>query len=434
MPLRKIKKMINKNEKLKTVTLTIVLIFIAVHIFLLIFYFGNPQHSDQVVHMNVANKAFSEGTWYPTSSNLYDNFIVAPGLINFLILQLKLFGTMNYNGVFQLLMNLTMLFEVYYIAKHFFSKVVGYIATIIYCLIYSNYMGILIWGTEIPFLFLCLTAFSLSLTKKWYNVLIASALLAMSNTIRPLSILFIVTICLYFALSKTRWKQYALLCIPFFLLNYGYGKINEARMGYFVNTSTTGGTNLLQTANDYADGTTSKGSNIIRAKDSKFAYANNTDKTVFEKDKMWHDAGIEWIKKNPGKYFKMFFYKVPYMYADDSWPERLVIRDYYYRKASSDNKEKREYAISMFFKNIPYYIVFILALFGVVAYRKDLYKNRKKAYISLLAYIIIGTGGTVLMPVMARYHYPFLFVLIIFAAYTIEQIYNRKFRKDEAIS
>ena len=152
--------MINKNEKLKTVTLTIVLIFIAVHIFLLIFYFGNPQHSDQVVHMNVANKAFSEGTWYPTASNLYDNFIVAPGLINFLILQLKLFGTMNYNGVFQLLMNLTMLFEVYYIAKHFFSKVVGYIATIIYCLIYSNYMGILIWGTEIPFLFLCLTAFS----------------------------------------------------------------------------------------------------------------------------------------------------------------------------------------------------------------------------------------------------------------------------------
>ncbi len=426
MPLRKIKKMINKNEKLKTVTLTIVLIFIAVHIFLLIFYFGNPQHSDQVVHMNVANKAFSEGTWYPTASNLYDNFIVAPGLINFLILQLKLFGTMNYNGVFQLLMNLTMLFEVYYIAKHFFSKVVGYIATIIYCLIYSNYMGILIWGTEIPFLFLCLTAFSLSLTKKWYNVLIASALLAMSNTIRPLSILFIVTICLYFALSKTRWKQYALLCIPFFLLNYGYGKINEARMGYFVNTSTTGGTNLLQTANDYADGTTSKGSNIIRAKDSKFAYANNTDKTVFEKDKMWHDAGIEWIKQNPKRYFMMFFKKIPYLYADDTWPERLVDLENLTKKESGD----KTYFIMMTIKNTPYYTVCLLAILGIVFFFKNLYKEHRNGLITLLAYFIMGTGGTVLMPVMPRYHYPFLFVLIIFAAYTINRTYRNKFAKE----
>ncbi len=426
MPLRKIKKMTNENKKLRTVTLITTFTFVAIQIFLLIFYFGNPQHSDQVVHMNVANKAFSEGTWYPTASNLYNSFIVAPGLINFLILQLKLFGTMNYNGVFQLLMNLTMLFEVYYIAKHFFSKVVGYIATIIYCLIYSNYMGILIWGTEIPFLFLCLTAFSLSLTKKWYNVLIASALLAMSNTIRPLSILFIVTICLYFALSKTRWKQYALLCIPFFLLNYGYGKINEARMGYFVNTSTTGGVNLIQTACDNADGTTAVGYQIVGSKESKYAYVNNKDKTVFEKDKMWHDAGIEWIKKNPGKYFKMFFYKVPYMYADDTWPERLIDLENLTKKESGDNA----YFTMMTIKNIPYYAVCILAFCGIVFYSKKLFKEHKNDFIILLAYFIMGTGGTILMPVMNRYHYPFLFVLIIFAAYTINHTYEKKFAKE----
>ncbi|MBO4596988.1 MAG: hypothetical protein J5676_03800 [Bacteroidaceae bacterium] len=384
--------------------------------------------------MRLATGAFNENSLYPTANNLYDSYIVAPGLINFLIFQLKLLGTMDYNGVFQFAMNMAMLYEVYYIAKFFFSKTVGYIAAILYCLVYSNYLGILIWGTEIPFMFLGMTGLCLCLTTKWYNVLIATVLFAIANTIRPLSILFIITIVIFFAFSKVNWKHYLLLFIPFFVLNFGYGKFNETRMGYYVSKSTTGGTNLLQTANDYADGTTTKGSKIIKLKESKYAYKNNKDKTVFEKDKMWHDAGIEWIKKNPGKYFKMFFYKVPYMYADDSWPERLVIRDYYFRKTSPDSKVKRTYAISMIIKNIPYYIVFILALFGVVAYRKDLYKNRKKAYISLLAYIIIGTGGTVLMPVMARYHYPFLFVLIIFAAYTIEQIYNRKFRKDEAIS
>ena len=421
-------------KKLDLATKVAIALFMIIQIVLLIVFFKSPQFSDQVVHMRLATGAFNENSLYPTANNLYDSYIVAPGLINFLIFQLKLLGTMDYNGVFQFAMNMAMLYEVYYIAKFFFSKTVGYIAAILYCLVYSNYLGILIWGTEIPFMFLGMTGLCLCLTTKWYNVLIATVLFAIANTIRPLSILFIITIVIFFAFSKVNWKHYLLLFIPFFVLNFGYGKFNETRMGYYVSKSTTGGTNLLQTANDYADGTTTKGSKIIKLKESKYAYKNNKDKTVFEKDKMWHDAGIEWIKKNPGKYFKMFFYKVPYMYADDSWPERLVIRDYYYRKASSDNKEKRDYAISMFFKNIPYYIVFILALFGVVAYRKDLYKNRKKAYISLLAYIIIGTGGTVLMPVMARYHYPFLFVLIIFAAYTIEQIYNRKFRKDEAIS
>lgn len=421
-------------KKLDLATKVAIALFMIIQIVLLIVFFKSPQFSDQVVHMRLATGAFNENSLYPTANNLYDSYIVAPGLINFLIFQLKLLGTMDYNGVFQFAMNMAMLYEVYYIAKFFFSKTVGYIAAILYCLVYSNYLGILIWGTEIPFMFLGMTGLCLCLTTKWYNVLIATVLFAIANTIRPLSILFIITIVIFFAFSKVNWKHYLLLFIPFFVLNFGYGKFNETRMGYYVSKSTTGGTNLLQTANDYADGTTTKGSKIIKLKESKYAYKNNKDKTVFEKDKMWHDAGIEWIKKNPGKYFKMFFYKVPYMYADDSWPERLVIRDYYYRKASSDNKEKREYAISMIIKNIPYYIVFILALFGVVAYRRDLYKNRKKAYISLLAYIIIGTGGTVLMPVMARYHYPFLFVLIIFAAYTIEQIYNRKFRKDEAIS
>lgn len=421
-------------KKLNLATKVAIALFMIIQIVLLIVFFKSPQFSDQVVHMRLATGAFNENSLYPTANNLYDSYIVAPGLINFLIFQLKLLGTMDYNGVFQFAMNMAMLYEVYYIAKFFFSKTVGYIAAILYCLVYSNYLGILIWGTEIPFMFLGMTGLCLCLTTKWYNVLIATVLFAIANTIRPLSILFIITIVIFFAFSKVNWKHYLLLFIPFFVLNFGYGKFNETRMGYYVSKSTTGGTNLLQTANDYADGTTTKGSKIIKLKESKYAYKNNKDKTVFEKDKMWHDAGIEWIKKNPGKYFKMFFYKVPYMYADDSWPERLVIRDYYFRKTSPDSKVKRTYAISMIIKNIPYYIVFILALFGVVAYRKDLYKNRKKAYISLLAYIIIGTGGTVLMPVMARYHYPFLFVLIIFAAYTIEQIYNRKFRKDEAIS
>lgn len=141
---------------------------------------------------------------------------------------------------------------------------------------------------------------------------------------------------------------------------------------------------------------------------------------------MWHDAGIEWIKQNPKRYFMMFFKKIPYLYADDTWPERLVDLENLTKKESGD----KTYLIMMTIKNMPYYTVCLLAILGIVFFFKNLYKEHRNGLITLLAYFIMGTGGTVLMPVMPRYHYPFLFVLIIFAAYTINRTYRNKFAKE----
>jgi len=411
-------------KKLRIAAITAACLFVIIQIVELIVFFGVPQYSDQIFHLKCATNAFNENLWYPTVNNLHDDFIVAPGLINFLILQLRLFGTTNYNGVFQLFMNVAMLYEVFYIAKHFFTEKVSYIATIIYCLLISNYVDILIWGTEMPFLFLGMTGFCLCLKKKWYNVLLASVLFAMSNTIRPISLLFVVIILIYLATNKVNWKHYALLCIPYFALNFGYGKINEARIGHFVNTSTTGGTNLLQTAHDKADGTTANGL-IIMYRHPKYAYMKNRDKTVFEKDKMWKDAGIDWIKKNPTKYLKMFFYKVPYMYADDTWPVRICSDQ---TVTQCDQSNKTKLMLSLIAMNIPYYCIFILALLSVLLFGKKLYSDHKGSFI-LLLYLIMGTAGTVIMPVLPRYHYPFMFTIVILAAYSAECIYNKRTKK-----
>ena len=66
------------------------------------------------------------------------------------------------------------------------------------------------------------------------------------------------------------------------------------------------------------------------------------------------------------------------------------------------------------------------AIFGAIVFRNDLYKNHRVGYLSLMAFITMGTCGTVIMCVMNRYHYPFMFVLIIFAAYSLEHIYSRR--------
>lgn len=400
------------------------ILFAIIQIGLLIYFFQSPQHSDQVLHVRLANLAYNAEVWYPSVMNLYDSFIVAPGLINFLTIQLHLFGTVDYNGFFQFIMNMIMLYEVFFIGKKLFSLTTGYISAILYCLLYSNYMGILVWGTEIPFLFFALSGVCLCLTGKWYNILLGGLLFSVSNTIRPLVLLFVILVVVYFFIKKVKWSNYILLLVPFFILNFGYGKMNEHRIGYFVNQSTTGGTNLIQTAHDRADGTTSKGYCIVGDKDSPYAYENNKDKTVFEKDEMWKNAGIEWIKHNPGKYFMMFFKKIPYMYADDAWPERLVFDTGFQKSMGKDisTSEKIKIMIGIVLKNIIYYAILCLFAYSLYLNRKSILSIKGV----LLLFLLIGTGATVLFPVMPRYHYPFLFVIIIWAAYGIESIINKK--------
>lgn len=410
-------------KKLKLTAFVFSIVFVVIQLILLFVFFNHPQHSDQITHLRLAMGAYNEGMMYPTMTNLYDSFIVAPGLINFLVLQLRIFGTVSYNGFFQMIMNVIMLWEVFYIANKLFSKTTGYIAIIVYCLTYSNYMGILVYGTEIPFLFLALSGVCLCLTEKWYYVLCAASCFSLSNTIRPLVILFVIVVFVYYIYCKVNWKLYVFLIVPFLLINYGYGKFNEARIGYFVNQSTTGGTNLLQTAHDRADGTTAKGSIIMFDPNSKYAYSNNKDKTVFEKDIMWRQAGIEWIKNNPTKYFMMFFKKIPYLYADDAWPERLVFDSGFSKsldKVASVDK-KNEMIILLLVKNIFYYIMLALFVFSLFVNRKDILSVKG----TLLLLLILGTGATVLFPVMPRYHYPFMFVIMIWSAYGVEYLLKK---------
>ena len=415
-------------KSLRLTTIIASCIFIVIQVILLFVFLHAPQYSDQVVHISLATNAYTEGTLYPSVSNLYDSFIVAPGLINFLALQLKLFGTVDYNGFLQMLMNVAMLYEIFFIARNLFSEKTAYLAAILYCLTYSNYMGILVYGTEIPFLFLALTGLCLCLTLKWYYILLATLFFALSNTIRPLVILFIILVVIYFVCKRVNWKIYILLIIPFLMLNWSYGKFNEARIGHFVNQSTTGGTNLLQTAHDRADGTAAKGSVIVLEKNSPYAYNNNKDKTFYEKDEMWKKAGMKWVKANPGKYCMQFIKKIPYLYADDAWPERLVFDSGFSKSMDkeTDSNKKIAMVLMLILKNLQYYALLLLFIYSMFIYKKEIFSEKGL----LLLYLIFGTGATILFPVMPRYHYPFMFVITIWAAYGMEYIAKKiKFNK-----
>ena len=167
-------------------------LWIIIQVVLIIVFWNVDQRSDQGAYLDMANDYFSRGSWYPDIKELYSTYIWAPGLINMFIAELHIFGSLKANYFINLILNICILWNVWFLAKRFFSKRTAYIAVIMFCFTYSNIMAVLPAGTEIPFLALAISAFSLCLSNKSIrNLLIAGILLALANWIRPLVITFV---------------------------------------------------------------------------------------------------------------------------------------------------------------------------------------------------------------------------------------------------
>ena len=84
---------------------------------LIVVFWDVAQRSDQGLYIKMATENFEKGVWYPDVDSIYTSYIWAPGLINFFILQLKLFGTLKANFFLNLLMNVGILCNVWYLDR-----------------------------------------------------------------------------------------------------------------------------------------------------------------------------------------------------------------------------------------------------------------------------------------------------------------------------
>jgi hypothetical protein len=112
-------------------------LWIVSQIIVIAVFWGKPQYYDAAYYLHLATKSSANGSWYPFVKNMHDDFIVAPGFINYLILQIKLFGTVNVNAIFNLLMNIGIAAEIFYLGKKFFSPKTAAISVIFWCMLYS---------------------------------------------------------------------------------------------------------------------------------------------------------------------------------------------------------------------------------------------------------------------------------------------------------
>lgn len=405
-----------------------IVIWILIQIVLIVIYWDVSQRSDQGAYIRMATECYERGIWYPNVSDVYSKYIWAPGLINFFILQLKFFGTLKMNYVINLLMNIAILYNVWYLAKKFFSIRTAQIATIFFCLMHSNIMIVLPAGTEIPFLFLSISAFSLVTSKKNIGyIILASVMLTLANWIRPLVVAFLPVMLIFMLVKKYKIIHYASLLIPMVLLICVIGFATKQSLGYFNFQSTTSGFNLIMTANDKAYGGVSTS---LAGDTTSTVYLKDESKYTFmEKDSIWKTRSIEWIKEHPIKFAGLYVVKLAGLHIEDSWSERPILGgDGFVDKAAHGKADKiaiLKRIWNMFSKSIVYYIILLLSVIAIVKYRKELWSD--KGYIILIW--LLGTLITCIFSVSPRYHYPFMFALIIWAAYGVDKHMINKTKK-----
>lgn len=414
------------QTKIRKTTIIIVSLWIVAQTLIIVSFWGRAQGSDSGAYLYIAKQCYLEGEWYPQITNIYDSYIWAPGFINWLIFQLCLFGDVNVNMVFNLLMNLGILTEVYFLSKRFFSERTASIAVIFYCLLYSNLIIVAQAGTEIPFLFGALSAFCLCLFPKYQLLIAAGILFAFANWVRPLAIVFILVALFYMWREKYHRMCFIALLLPLLVITISIGAITNNKIGYFVCQSTTSGVNLIMTANNAAYGGVA--TSVLGDK-TNIAYIENSDKYTFiQKDSIWKERAFVWIKEHPVKYMKLYMLKLGGLYIEDSWPDRALLGgDGFIDAAAHGNISKDIFLIrivKMALKSIFYYFIGIMFIGSLIIHRTDIFTN--KGFLLLL--LLLGTLITCLFSVGPRYHYPFLFVVIIWASYGMDSFCTKKMK------
>lgn len=416
-----IKRLVNKNNKFDIKTWAIVssAVWLVAQLILIWYFWDVKQGSDQGAYMKMATECFSKGEWYPSVDDVYSDMMWAPGFINLLILELKWFGSLKVNYFLNLLLNIGILWNVWFIAKRMFNDKTAYFAVILFCLTYSHVMSVLPSGTEIPFLFLSLTAFSFGLQKKYILLMFAGVFLALANWIRPLAIIFLFVILLYLFLHHTSYKRYLALIMPLLITIGIIGGLSKVRMGHFVYQSTSSGINLVMTSNDKAYGGVAM--SLLHDKSQPMYIENRGKYTYLQKDSIWKARSIQWIKTHPVRFMGLYFVKLGGLFIEDSWADRPIVGGYSVVDKTVYGKMDKSLLFQripkMLIKSLVYYFVFFIFILSVYRYRNEILSD--KGYVLLI--FVLGTLSTCLFSISPRYHYPFMFAVYIWAAYGLSK-------------
>lgn len=410
---------------MKKLAYTLILLCFLIQIFLIVSFGDYKQLSDYGEYITLAQDCIARGNWYPDSANMHDSYIFAPGLINYFILQMKLFGTMSVNLWLNLLLNLGIIYFVYGIADKLFNKNTAYISVIAYSLLYSTWWIVIPAGTEVPFLFLSLLGLWTVVKQKSIGcIFLAGIAFGLANWIRPLVVIFLITALVMMYMNKVKISKYISLTIGFVLVLGLIGAASYKSANRVILQSSTSGVNLAYTSNDKAYGGVASS---LLSDTTNLCYIKNANSyTYAQKDSIWKARSIEWIKDHPVKFAGLYAIKIPGLFAEDTWPDRAVLPGAgFIDKFAHGQISLPEFigrVLLLVSKSIVFYMICIAFLIGLWTKRKEILSSKGV----ILIPVILGIAITCIFSVSPRYHYPFLFVMVIWAAYAFDCYLRKK--------
>lgn len=409
---------------LPTLAIAVAVISMVVQTVLVIVHWNTPQGSDPGIYIYLAERCAAVGQLYPCSADLYSPYLFNPGWVNLLVVCINLFGTWKVALIGNLLMSAAIIYFIYFLGKRFFSRTTGYIAVILWSTMYSNWFVPASAGSEIPFLFLSLAAVWICLKyPEWWGYLLAGVLLILANWVRPLMVIFLLFIVLRMIMTRTGFVKYVALFAPIVIGVWLIGSISLRNTGIFAPQASTSGVNLIMSANDKAYGGVA---GHLLSDTTSTCYIAGVDSLTFaQRDSVYKARSIEWIKSHPGKYAMLFVKKIGGVMVEDSWADRpLLGGDGFISQAEvgggTDKGAFIDRCIHMALGSLVYYVVVVLFFIAVIKYIKPIIRERDGKLL-LLILLIAGVCATCLFSVSPRYHYPYTFVLVLFAAMFLDK-------------
>lgn len=381
-------------------------LWLIAQVVVIIYYWDCPQFSDANNYAVFAREAVDSHSWYPTVQQFSYAWVANTGYINFLVLNLYMFGTLAYIPIFQLLFNILLAFSIFLFVRRYAGECQAYVALIFFCVLPSNVFDVVTRMSDLA----CCALFALSIVMLRKSgigiILVAGMLAAVANWIRPIGAMFWPAIFLYwlFTLMRTRKCVYIYsYAIPYILgvliVNSAIMAITYHSCGHALAGSTTKGTNMIMGCNDLADG----GYNDAVFREGQLGYIS-PDSVVSapERDRILTQRSVDWVLAHPGKFAKLAPVKMM----------RLWVADHYAYKVLESPDDTQPSTREVMLWSVTYYLLLAMALVGIWMCRHTLLSINGAVLLALL----LGCGMHMVMYGGMRYHYPMMLCLYFFAA------------------
>lgn len=387
------------------------IVFFTVIQLVILFTFGYTPYPDSEGYLLHANDAIIHGEPYPIAANLHQyEFLWNLGAINTVALSLSLFHSYVPLMVLYSLMKGLTAWCFYRITNTITNPSIAFIAVVLYLVYPANYGEGTSLLSELPFMFFIMMGLYFSIVRNWF--VLGGMMLAIANWYRPMAIVFLVALLIYYLL---KWQKCAKLFAGYIAVIIILGSISYYRTGLFLYQAKTGWMALT----DYSTNHSPESMDIRK----------NHDWDVAQKDSAWRSLFFDWLKDHPVEYVSQMPRKLVNTYVSDNVNMCTFIpnkteREYMYEEVSLGTLIARFPSYSpvqwLTLMNLMIYYLLLASAMGSLFY---FHKEN-----CLLAVSIIVLGTLLLLFVghgEARFHIPFMpFIMMLSAIFIHHRIWR----------